>query len=120
MAVGARKAFEDNAYEGAFSFEVKEDGEGVTIGVEKGAVITNDGRVSTTSTCTIWGPARPTVQTTPEWRGSTVADGKATVVSSAWYTINGVRVAEPKQRGIYIRQDKMSDGTTRSLKVMVR
>ena len=49
-----------------------------------------------------------------------VADGKATVVSSAWYTINGVRVAEPKQRGIYIRQDKMSDGTTRSLKVMVR
>ena len=50
----------------------------------------------------------------------TVADGKATVVSSTWYTINGVRVAEPKQRGIYIRQDKMSDGTTRSLKVMVR
>ena len=49
-----------------------------------------------------------------------VTDGKAIVVSSAWYTINGVRVAEPKQRGIYIRQDKMSDGTTRSLKVMVR
>ena len=49
-----------------------------------------------------------------------VTDGKATVVSSAWYTINGVRVAEPKQRGIYIRQDKMSDGTTQSVKVMVR
>ena len=32
------------------------------------------------------------------------ADGAATVVNSAWYTINGVRVAEPKQRGIYIRQ----------------
>ena len=49
-----------------------------------------------------------------------VTDGKATVVSSAWYTINGVRVAEPKQRGIYIRQDKMSDGTTKAVKVMVR
>ena len=49
----------------------------------------------------------------------TVADGKATVVSSAWYTINGVRVAEPKQRGIYIRRDKMSDGTVKAVKVMM-
>ena len=49
-----------------------------------------------------------------------VTDGKATVVSSAWYTINGVRVAEPKQRGIYIRQDKMSDGTKRTLKVLIK
>ena len=50
----------------------------------------------------------------------TVADGKATVVSSAWYTINGVRVAEPKQRGIYIRQDMMSDGTKKTVKVLVK
>ena len=44
----------------------------------------------------------------------------ATVVASEWYTINGVRVAEPKQRGIYIRRDKMSDGTVKAEKVMVR
>lgn len=44
----------------------------------------------------------------------------ATVVASEWYTINGVRVAEPKQRGIYIRRDKMSDGTVKAVKVMVK
>lgn len=44
----------------------------------------------------------------------------ATVVASEWYTINGVRVAEPKQRGIYIRRDKLSDGTVKAVKVMVR
>ena len=119
--VGARKAFEDNAYEGAFSFEVKEDGEGVTIGVEKGAVITNDWTCFDNFHLYYLGAGeanRP--DDIPNGVEDTVADGKATVVSSAWYTINGVRVAEPKQRGIYIRQDKMSDGTTRSVKVMVR
>lgn len=49
-----------------------------------------------------------------------VADGKATVVASEWYTVNGLRVAEPKQRGIYIRRDKMSDGTAKAVKLMVR
>ena len=44
----------------------------------------------------------------------------ASVVASEWYTINGVRVAEPKQRGIYIRQDLMSDGTKKSVKVIVK
>ena len=48
------------------------------------------------------------------------ADGAATVVNSAWYTINGVRVDGPKQRGIYIRQDMMSDGTKKTMKVLVR
>ena len=119
--VGARKAFEDNAYEGAFSFEVKEDGEGVTIGVEKDAVITNDWTCFDNFHLYYLGAGeanRP--DDIPNGVEDAVADGKATVVSSAWYTINGVRVAEPKQRGIYIRQDKMSDGTTQSVKVMVR
>ena len=119
--VGARKAFEDNAYEGAFSFEVKEDGEGVTIGVEKDEVITNDWTCFDNFHLYYLGAGeanRP--DDIPDGVEDAVADGKATVVSSAWYTINGVRVAEPKQRGIYIRQDKMSDGTTKSVKVMVR
>ena len=48
------------------------------------------------------------------------ADGAVTVVSSVWYTINGVRVDGPKQRGIYIRQDLMSDGTKKAVKVLVK
>ena len=50
----------------------------------------------------------------------TKATGQAKVVTSAWYTLNGLRVAEPKQRGIYIRQDLMDDGTRKSVKVMIK
>ena len=72
--------------------------------------------------CTVADPTQPDAKksTLTAVDGSAVADGKATVVASEWYTVNGLRVAEPKQRGIYVRQDKMSDGTTRSVKVMVR
>ena len=117
---GAKAAFEDGAYEGNFSFRV-EEGEEPVLGVRKTGKITNDWTCFDNFKLLYYGDGdanKPDdfVSSVEE----TVADGKATVVSSTWYTINGVRVAEPKQRGIYIRQDKMSDGTTRSLKVMVR
>ena len=120
QVAGAKLAFEDGAYEGNFSFRV-EDGEEPVLGVRKTGKITNDWTCFDNFKLLYYGDGdanKPDdfVSSVEE----TVADGKATVVSSAWYTINGVRVAEPKQRGIYIRQDKMSDGTTRSLKVMVR
>ena len=117
---GAKAAFEDGAYEGNFSFRV-EEGEEPVLGVRKTGKITNDWTCFDNFKLLYYGEGEANkpddfVSSVEE----AVADGKATVVSSAWYTINGVRVAEPKQRGIYIRQDKMSDGTTRSLKVMVR
>ena len=117
---GAKAAFEDGAYEGNFSFRV-EDGEEPVLGVRKTGKITNDWTCFDNFKLLYYGDGdanKPDdfVSSVEE----TVADGKATVVSSAWYTINGVRVAEPKQRGIYISQDKMSDGTTKSVKVMVR
>ena len=117
---GAKAAFEDGAYEGNFSFRV-EEGEEPILGVRKTGKITNDWTCFDNFHLYYLGDGdanKPDdfVSSVEE----TVAAGKATVVSSAWYTINGVRVAEPKQRGIYIRQDKMSDGTTQSLKVMVR
>ena len=49
-----------------------------------------------------------------------VAEGTAEVVASQWFTINGVRVDEPKQRGIYIRQDILADGSKKAVKVMVK
>lgn len=48
------------------------------------------------------------------------AGSTESVVRSEWYTLNGVRVSEPKQRGIYIRQDEMSDGTKKTVKVLVK
>ena len=120
QVAGAKLAFEDGAYEGNFSFRV-EEGEEPILGVRKTGKITNDWTCFDNFKLLYYGDGdanKPDdfVSSVEE----TVADGKATVVSSAWYTINGVRVAEPKQRGIYIRQDKMSDGTTKSVKVMVR
>ena len=116
---GAHKAFEDGAYEGGFSFEVKADGEGVTIGVEKGDLITADWACFDNFHLYYLGAGeenRP--DDIPDGVEEAVADSTATVASSEWYTINGVRVAEPTQRGIYIRKDKMSDGTTKAVKVM--
>lgn len=49
-----------------------------------------------------------------------VADEKSTVVGTAWYNLNGMRISRPTQRGIYIREDKMSDGTKRTLKVLIK
>ena len=117
---GAKAAFEDGKYEGNFSFRV-EEGEEPVLGVRKIGKITNDWACFDNFRLYYYGDGDANM---PDDFVSSVeeavADGKATVVSSAWYTINGVRVAEPKQRGIYIRQDKMSDGTTQSVKVMVR
>lgn len=120
QVAGAKLAFEDNKYEGDFSFRV-EEGEEPVLGVRKIGKITNDWTCFDNFRLYYYGEGdanKPDdfVSSVEE----AVANGKATVVSSAWYTINGVRVAEPKQRGIYIRQDKMSDGTTQSVKVMVR
>ena len=120
QVAGAKLAFEDNKYEGDFSFRV-EEGEEPVLGVRKIGKITNDWTCFDNFKLLYYGDGDANM---PDDFVSSVeeavADGKATVVSSAWYTINGVRVAEPKQRGIYIRQDKMSDGTTKAVKIMVR
>ena len=117
---GAKAAFEDGKYEGNFSFRV-EEGEEPVLGVRKIGKITNDWACFDNFRLYYYGDGDANM---PDDFVSSVeeavADGKATVVSSAWYTINGVRVAEPKQRGIYIRQDKMSDGTKRTLKVLIK
>ena len=118
---GAKLAFEDGKYESGFSFYVSEAGQPVVLGAHKEKVIPADWMVFDNLRLEYYGDGDANM---PDDFVSSVedamADGKATVVSSAWYTINGVRVAEPKQRGIYIRQDKMSDGTTKAVKVMVR
>ncbi len=120
QVAGADAAFKDGAYEGGFSFRV-EEGEEPVLGVRKTGVSENDWTCFDNFRLRYYGEGD---SNKPDDFTSSVEDavagGAATVTSTAWYTIGGVRVAGPKQRGVYIRQDKMSDGTSRTVKVMVR
>ena len=118
---GAKAAFDEGLYEDKFSFYVTEDGQPVTIGVRKEKVIPNDWTIFDNFRLYYYGDGN---DNKPEDFVSAIdetkATGQAKVISSAWYTLNGLRVAEPKQRGIYIRQDLMDDGTRKSVKVMIK
>lgn len=118
--LGIRAAMTWGYYEVDKPFYVKEGGS-VTIGVRKDDGLVNDWVCIDDFSLEYLGDGdanKPDdfVSSVEE----AVADGKATVVASEWYTVNGLRVAEPKQRGIYIRRDKMSDGTAKAVKLMVR
>ena len=114
---GAQGRFDDGMYEGNFSFHVAE-GETPTIGVRKTGLITNDWTIFDNFRLEYYGENQPDdfVSSVEE----AVAEGTAEVVATQWFTINGVRVDEPKQRGIYIRQDILADGSKKAVKVMVR
>ena len=101
---GTKAAFDEGLYEGNFSFYVSENGQPVTIGVSKKEVIPNDWAIFDNFRLYYYG------------------DGDANKPGdfTSAIEINGVRVDEPKQRGIYIRQDLMSDGTKKSVKVIVK
>ena len=114
---GAQGRFDDGMYEGNFSFHVAE-GETPTIGVRKTGLITNDWTIFDNFRLEYYGENQPDdfVSSVED----AVAEGTAEVVATQWYTINGVRVDEPKQRGIYIRQDILADGSKKAVKVMVK
>ena len=117
---GAALAFEDGEYECDTYFYVGE-GEEPVLGVRKTGMLTNDWSCFDNFRLYYLGDGDANK---PDGFVDSIdgvaADGTAKVVSSAWYTINGVRVAEPKQRGIYIRQDMMNDGTKKTVKVLVK
>ena len=114
---GAQGRFDDGMYEGNFSFHVAE-GETPTIGVRKTGLITNDWTIFDNFRLEYYGENQPDDFTSSV--EDAVAEGTAEVVATQWFTINGVRVDEPKQRGIYIRQDILADGSKKAVKVMVK
>ena len=111
---GVSVAFKEaDSYNAGIWFFVPEDGADVTIGIKKDVHVDND--------WTIWDDFK--LVYTGEEPGINiegVQSGKATVVASAWYTIAGVQIGAPKQRGFYIREDIMSDGTKQAVKVFVK
>ena len=117
---GAALAFEDGEYECDTYFYVGE-GEEPVLGVRKTGMLTNDWSCFDNFRLYYYGDGdanRP--DGFVDGIDGVSADGAVTVVSSVWYTINGVRVDGSKQRGIYIRQDLMSDGTKKAVKVLVK
>ena len=118
---GANAAFEAGAYEGNFSFRV-EEGEEPVLGVRKTGKITSDWTCFDNFRLYYLGEGdgNKPEDFTDNVDEVLVGGETATVVASEWYAVNGVRVAEPTQRGIYIRHDKMSDGTVKAVKVIVR
>ncbi|MCD8318471.1 MAG: hypothetical protein LUC45_06390 [Paraprevotella sp.] len=120
--VGAQLAFSDGLYENGIYFYV-EEGQPVRIGVRKDAEVTNDWTCFDGFTLAYYGDGdanKPDGFQDGSGVDETIADGKATVVRTQWFTLNGMVVDTPKQRGIYIRQDTMSDGTKKTLKVLVK
>lgn len=111
---GVSTAFKEaDSYNNGIWFFVPEGGADVTIGIKKDVHVDND--------WTIWDDFK--LVYTGEEPGKNiegVQSGKATVVASAWYTIAGVQIGAPKQRGFYIREDIMSDGTKQAVKVFVK
>ena len=115
---GADVAFKKGEYEAGFSFQVAE-GEDPVLGMRKMVKVQNDWTCFDNFRLYYLGDGDAN---RPDDLGDSIEDvaADATVVGSTWTTLNGMKVAEPKQRGIYIRIDKMSDGTSRAVKVLVK
>ena len=100
---GADLAFQEGLYAGDFSFYVSETGQPGTIGVRKDSLVANDWAVFDNFTLLYYGDGDANKPDDFESAiDGVTAEGKAKIVSSAWYTLDGVRVKEPRQRGIYI------------------
>ena len=119
--VGARTAFEAGEYEGIFSFQVSEEGQDVVLGVRKNEYVKNDWLCFDNFRLYYLGDGDANKPDDfVDSVDDVMAEGTQKVVDTLWYTIDGVRVSAPGRRGIYIREDRMEDGTKRTVKIMVR
>ena len=113
----ANVAFNYGFYCNEVSFYVKE-GEAVQLGIRKADGVTNDWCPFDDFALLYLGDGEendPGVGVE-----DVIGENAATVVATEWYTIDGMQVSEPKKGGIYIRVNKMSDGSKKAMKVMVK
>lgn len=112
---GVGVAFQEpESYNAGIYFHVDAEVADVQIGVRKDKHVNND--------WTIWDNFQLSYFGNGEAPDAIegVENGKATILSSSWYTIAGIKIGTPKQRGFYIREDVMSDGTKQTVKVFVK
>ena len=119
QVAGADAAFRDGQYVNDLSFYVAE-GKQPTIGLWKTGMVAADWVCVDNFQLFYLGDGD---ENRPDDFVSNVEDviseGTAEVVSTTWVTLDGVKVNEPSQRGVYIRVNKMSDGTLKTTKVLV-
>lgn len=114
-----RMAFEDGGYADGFYFQVKE-GETVRLGVRKEAWFAGDWACFDKFRLYYYGDGeanRPGDM--PDMVGQAVPDGLSVIVTE-WFTLGGIRVDKPQQSGLYIRVDRLSNGTHKVVKVLIR
>ena len=112
----ANVAFNFGFYRNEVSFYVKEGGS-VQLGIRKADGVTNDWCPFDDFSLIYWGDGDENAPTAVD---DVISENAAIVLATEWYTIDGMRVAEPKKGGIYIRVNKMSDGSKKAMKVMVK
>lgn len=119
--VGARTAFEAGEYEGNFCFQVSEEGQDVVLGVCKNEYVKNDWLCFDNFRLYYLGDGDANKPDDfVDSVDDVMAEGTLKVVDTLWYTIDGVHVSAPNRRGIYIREDRMEDGSKRTRKIMVK
>ena len=113
----ANVAFNMGFYRNEVSFYVKEGGS-VQLGIRKADGVANDWCPFDDFVLVYLGDGEennPGVGVE-----DVISENAANVVATEWYTIDGMQVSEPKKGGIYIRVNKMSDGSKKAMKVMVK
>ena len=118
---GAEKAFAGGRYAGEVYFQKASEDDKVTIGARKEQHIGDDWFIFDNFQLFYLGDGEANM---PDGFDPTkiedAADETATVVTTNWYTIGGVKVSSPAKSGIYIREEVMSDGTLNVKKVIVK
>lgn len=114
----ANVAFNYGFYRNEVSFYVAEGGS-VQLGIRKADGVTNDWCPFDDFALLYLGDGE---ENNPGVVGvdDVIGESAATVVATEWYTIDGMRVAEPKKGGIYVRVNKMDDGSQKAAKVLIK
>lgn len=96
-------------------FQVPEGADSVVVGVRKDSLATNDWTAIDKAKLYYLGKTAP-VAVENVWGDKTAT---TTVVSTRYYTVNGVQVARPV-KGITLKQEVLSDGKIRISKILVK
>lgn len=105
----------EDAYLNDLYFGVPEGGADVTIGLGKDVRIAEDWCIFDTFKLYYLGEGAENDPVAVEG-----VEAETVPVSTTWYTVDGVQVNKPAHSGLYIRVQRMADGTTNTTKVMVK
>lgn len=112
----AGPAFNKGLYSNELYFEVKEGQTYANIGIRKDEHVDGDWTIFDNFKLYYYGSGE---ENRPDGVQN-VENGVSEVVRSTYYTIGGAQIAQPTQRGFYIRKDEMRDGSVKTYKFMLK